>query len=305
LFVVAFGFIYYIYKNHQTAVENSFDSIARYALPTIILVTLYNAFRIEIGNYFESEIIRTAYNSPGNPQSIDNDLNLFNFIWQLNYSMFFLTVLSVVNIRRIKNDLLGFIVLGLSAATLLIFLTGGLYVLDELRASYLSQPDAHGFSRSSFNLIIRYISLLFVAGLIVAAYKYITGSLGNRFPKLKLRLMFDFIFYIALLWVASSELLNWGAILQIGDADKLGLSILWGVYALCLVIIGIVQRKKYLRIGAIVLFAFTLAKLFFYDIATLGTISKTIVFVALGILLLIISFLYNKYKHLIFDESQS
>lgn len=46
-------------------------------------------------------------------------------------------------------------------------------------------------------------------------------------------------------------------------------------------------------------------KLFFYDIAELDTISKTIVFVSLGISLLIISFLYNKYKNLIFEESET
>jgi len=69
-----------------------------------------------------------------------------------------------------------------------------------------------------------------------------------------------------------------------------------------LISLGIWQSKKYLRIGAIVLFGATLLKLFFYDISHLGTLSKTIIFLVLGILLLIISFLYNKYKHLIFDE---
>ena len=53
--------------------------------------------------------------------------------------------------------------------------------------------------------------------------------------------------------------------------------------------------------AAIALFALTLVKLFFYDIAGLDTISKTVIFVSLGILLLIISFLYNKYKNLIFE----
>ncbi|GAL76189.1 hypothetical protein JCM19275_595 [Nonlabens ulvanivorans] len=52
-----------------------------------------------------------------------------------------------------------------------------------------------------------------------------------------------------------------------------------------------------MRIGGMALFAITLIKLFFYDIAHLNTISKTIVFVSLGILLLIISFLYNKNKN--------
>jgi uncharacterized membrane protein len=86
---------------------------------------------------------------------------------------------------------------------------------------------------------------------------------------------------------------------------KLGLSILWGIYALLLIVLGIGKKKKHLRIGAIVLFAVTLLKLFFYDISQLDTISKTIVFVSLGILLLIISFLYNKYRHLIAEENEN
>jgi len=61
-----------------------------------------------------------------------------------------------------------------------------------------------------------------------------------------------------------------------------------------------IWKKKHLRIGAIALFAIVLAKLFLYDIAYLDTISKTIVFVALGVLLLIISYLNNKYRKLIF-----
>jgi uncharacterized membrane protein len=62
------------------------------------------------------------------------------------------------------------------------------------------------------------------------------------------------------------------------------------------------KHKKHLRIAAIVLFTATLLKLFFIDIVHYSTISKTIVFVALGVLLLIISFLYNKYKNEIEDE---
>jgi uncharacterized membrane protein len=86
------------------------------------------------------------------------------------------------------------------------------------------------------------------------------------------------------------------------SSDKLGLSILWGLYSLLLIALGIWKSKKYLRIGAILLFGVTLIKLFFYDISHLSTISKTIVFLSLGILLLIISFLYNKFKNRIADE---
>jgi uncharacterized membrane protein len=83
---------------------------------------------------------------------------------------------------------------------------------------------------------------------------------------------------------------------------KLGLSILFGVYALFLIAIGIWKKKLHLRIGAIVLFSATLLKLFLYDLRFLDTISKTIVFIVLGFLLLVISFLYNKYRKVIFDD---
>lgn len=65
------------------------------------------------------------------------------------------------------------------------------------------------------------------------------------------------------------------------------------------------EEKQYLRIGAISLFGLTLVKLFFYDIAHLSTISKTIVMIVLGIMLLVTAFLYNKYKHVILGEEVS
>ena len=102
----------------------------------------------------------------------------------------------------------------------------------------------------------------------------------------------------------SSELLHWMDIAGFGDSYKMNLSILWGTYSLLLIILGIWKRKKQLRIGGIALFGLTLVKLFFYDIADLDTISKTIVFVSLGLLLLVISFLYNKYTKQIEHESK-
>ena len=86
---------------------------------------------------------------------------------------------------------------------------------------------------------------------------------------------------------------------------KLGLSILWGAYSLLLIILGIWKNKKHMRIAAIILFGVTLLKLFLYDISQLNTMAKTIVFISLGILLLVISFLYNKYKNIISNDVES
>jgi len=84
---------------------------------------------------------------------------------------------------------------------------------------------------------------------------------------------------------------------------KHGLSILWGVFSLIFIVYGIWKKKSHIRISAIVLLGATLIKLFFYDLTNLKTIPKTIVFISIGILFLVISFLYNKYKNLIFTEN--
>ena len=83
---------------------------------------------------------------------------------------------------------------------------------------------------------------------------------------------------------------------------KLGMSILWSIYALVVISYGLWKGKKHLRIGAMVIFGITIVKVFFYDLAALDTISKTIVLVSLGVLLLISSFLYNKFKNLVGEE---
>ncbi len=126
-----------------------------------------------------------------------------------------------------------------------------------------------------------------------------------KLRSLNLNVSYDLLLYTSLLWIASSELITWMDIMKFSQSYKLGLSILWGLYALGLIGVGIWKKKKHLRIGAIVLFGITLLKLFFYDISHLDTIAKTIVFVSLGVLLLIISFLYNKYKLLISGENEN
>ena len=219
--------------------------------------------------------------------------------------MLFLTILSFVNMQKFKNFLLAFVNLALNTFILMIFVTVGLYYLGLLRESYLIQSEAEFFERGSLHLYIRYICYLFTAALLFASYRYTKQKfLREALPANALVVAFDFVFYVSLLFIFSSELVTWMDIFGYNDSYKLGLSILWGIYALVLIILGIYQHKKHLRVGAIGLFGITLAKLFFYDIADLDTISKTIVFVSLGILLLIVSFLYNKYKSLIFESNE-
>ena len=216
--------------------------------------------------------------------------------------MLFLTLLSFVNNRKFKNQFTALTTFALSIFALTIFLTAGLYYLGELRENYMAQNSAEFFTQSSFYILIRYVCYAFVAGLLFSIYKTVKQDFLQEFVP-QPQFVFDLILYMSLLLIFSGELVTWTEIFGYKDSYKLVLSIFWGIYAVGLIVLGIYQNKKYLRIGAIALFAVTLAKLFLYDIAELGTISKTVVFVSLGILLLIASFLYNKYKSLIFETT--
>ena len=309
LFVAAFGFIAFLNKDrrYKTSLSEDFYKLATYAISAVFLTALYNTFRMEIGNYFHFQSVQTAVKDFNqNTVSVDKNLDLFNIVWQINYTALFLSILSFVNIKKLKNADLGFVNIALNATCLLVFLIGGLYFLGELRESWLLQSNAEVFNRGVFHIVVRYVSLAFVVALIYSIYEYFRQDfISEYFQKKHLEYVFDFLFYVSILVIVSSELTNWMDIFGYNDSYKLGLSILWGLFSLSLIVLGIARNKKHLRVGAIVLFAVTLAKLFFYDIAELGTISKTVVFVSLGILLLIISFLYNKYKNLIFESELS
>lgn len=313
LFAIVFGFIFYTNKDEQyeTALDESLRKPFGFLIAAVGLSVFYNSFRLEIGNYFQFQAAKTAipnnFSNYNQLQSYtkDGDLELFNIVWQLNYTMLFLSLLSLVNIRKFKNIVLASTNLVLNVFVLMFFITIGLYFLSQLRESYLLQIDAELFKRDSFHILIRYISFAFAAGLLFACYRYIKQNfLFEAYSQKSLNLVFDFIFFVALLLMASSELINLMDIFGYQDSYKLGLSILWGTYALGLIVLGISLHKKHLRVGAITLFAITLAKLFFYDIADLDTISKTVVFVSLGILMLIVSFLYTKYKSFIFETNE-
>lgn len=104
----------------------------------------------------------------------------------------------------------------------------------------------------------------------------------------------DITFIIAILILGSVEI-NWHMTQMNAMAySKIAMSIYWGILSLIIVYLGLIKNIKYLRITGIVIFATTLLKIFFIDLTHLSTFAKSIVFVAMGILLLVASFFYQK-----------
>lgn len=80
-----------------------------------------------------------------------------------------------------------------------------------------------------------------------------------------------------------------------------GYTILWGLYSFILMIWGMKKQIRMIRILALVLFSVTLLKLFLFDIQHITEAGKIVAFISLGVLLLVVSFLYQKLKAIIVD----
>ncbi|MCS1350204.1 DUF2339 domain-containing protein [Mechercharimyces sp. CAU 1602] len=83
-------------------------------------------------------------------------------------------------------------------------------------------------------------------------------------------------------------------------ALQLTLSLLWLFFSLSLLAIGIWRRLRSFRLMAMSLFALSILKIFLYDLAFLELLFRIFSFMGLGIVLLLVSFVYQKYKdHLV------
>lgn len=86
------------------------------------------------------------------------------------------------------------------------------------------------------------------------------------------------------------------AMLIVQEFEDFWISAAWAVLALLVTGAGFSLKAKGLRLVGIILFALTILKVFLYDSQELSTLYRTVSFIVLGVILLLVSFGYNKYK---------
>lgn len=87
---------------------------------------------------------------------------------------------------------------------------------------------------------------------------------------------------------------------ELHNIEQVVLSVVWLLYAVPLLVVGIWKRSRWLRFGALALFAVTILKVFLYDLSFLGGAYRSISFGGLGLILLAVSFLYQHFKSVLF-----
>lgn len=85
---------------------------------------------------------------------------------------------------------------------------------------------------------------------------------------------------------------------------KTGLPILWGLCSFGFMWFGMKLKYRTLRIISLTLFSVILFKLFLFDIRNIPVAGKIAAFFCLGILLLIVSFMYQRLKKIIIEDEK-
>ena len=103
------------------------------------------------------------------------------------------------------------------------------------------------------------------------------------------------------LWIISAEAIRYFDNTSFEEntrenAKLLSLSLLWATYAVIGLTIGGLMRSKRIRLGALVILAVAILKLFLIDSLQLDREYSVVAFISLGLLLLSIGFVYQKHQ---------
>jgi uncharacterized membrane protein len=106
--------------------------------------------------------------------------------------------------------------------------------------------------------------------------------------------------HLILLWALGMEIAGWARRTSdpqdVANVESTGISILMAVYASALVVAGVALRSALNRILGLGLFVLVIVKLYLLDVWSLSRGFRITAFLALGGLLLLVSYLYSRFK---------
>ncbi len=220
-------------------------------------------------------------------------LGIYNSIFAI--SLIYFERFNKNNYLKIATDII-------SGALIFTYVTSRSIV--AARNSYIQQEESFA------GFMWHYLLLILLIFLVVNLSKNIFNRITIKSPEGRVYL---WVLGLITLIVLSSEIMHLSIFYQaehgtaISDAKRLATKsiypIVWSVCAFAFMIVGMKFRLKTIRIISLMLFLITIIKLFVYDLAD-STTGKIVSFIFLGVVLLLISFLYQKLKFIIQDDDE-
>ncbi len=297
---------YYIaWKLNKAFASDLLSRIANVTFLVICILTAYITFANEINLYFDSKyyLSETTRTSDYGDTWMDYDHSWRTYctLWMMIYTAVFLSAISYVNLIKYKNKIAAYISWCFTLFIIFVNCAGGFSALNDLRQWALNYDLDYDVTTWNYNF--RYVYLISHGTLLFMIYQFRNAEVLS-----KMRTLNTWFFHLFILIVLSNQLSHFMIVTHPDNyhhyqlvAARMGYTILWGMYSMCLIIYGIMRKKKLLRIIALSLFALTLVKLAI-DALSMTRGYQLIVFISIGIILLVVSFMYQKFKPLLFGE---
>lgn len=155
----------------------------------------------------------------------------------------------------------------------------------------LTADFRYGGHYSVRDAVLRLLDFGMIVGFFAVAAALVIGRANHRQTSLVLGFS-----ALALLFIYASLETNTVLSAYVPGLRAGGISILWSLFAIGLLLTGIGRNEKVLRYLGLMLFTLVAFKVFFADLATLDAFYRIVAFLVLGVLLLCGSFLYLRYR---------
>lgn len=170
----------------------------------------------------------------------------------------------------------------------------GLLMFGVVAVRLLAYPIHHS---SVFFLNARFVTHAFCAAAYVAAFVLANNSDEELVgPEVTAFYSFAIAGNFLFLYTLSLEVWDYfgSSLVSSAYSQELALSILWVAYALALMVLGVRLKSSSLRWQALILLGVAIVKVFFFDLSFLTRFYRIISFFVLGLVLLLVSFFYQK-----------
>lgn len=286
--VISFLLTFLLLKKEQPVILKYIDTKTyRFAIAAILGITSYFVGMLEINHqlkyYYPYSSI--AYVAVGG----------FNFLYAS-------VLILLFRKQTIELKMPAYIVAGLAVLSYLLFYN---IKISDLRNEYLTSEYTNGASYYFHYVVVllfAFLLFIFVRDILTFVHKKTTG--------------FNYVWWVVTfvsVYLLSAELDNIVVVTRfqpgfyitdiLEHSHKIGFAILWGLCSLLLMVVGMRSRIKVLRVISLSLFFITLVKLFVFDLRNISEGGKIAAFICLGILLLVVSFMYQKLKTLLFEDN--
>jgi hypothetical protein len=321
-FIAALGSI--VFVNRKKAIREEQNQVYKpgfiynYIFPALLFLFVYLTFSNELNTFFKAKFQQSYLQVPSKTEWAEagafNEIYDYSYlrlrdIANLIYAFVFFSICTLLTIKKWNSGLIRWTILSFNFLIPVIFLLN-LHLFSELRYEYLNGTSTEYYPAENWYLYIRYLGFAFLGLLLFLIHKLLNTETfsGSKLPA-SYR---GCIVHIFILVILSNELININILSNAGlnesyyqgtkSAYKLGFTTLWGIYSFILIAWGIFKRNRIMRITAISLFGITLVKLVTFDTWDLSTGYKIVAYILLGVILLVVAFLYQKFKVLIFGN---